>query len=123
MSTDISRLTPKELQDLTAAAQARLNEISAEHRTATRNELTEYAKSAGYDIYELFGFSPKARPAKVRGGSRSKPGSPSKTGLEPKYSDPSTGATWVGRGKRPRWVSDYVSGGGNIDDLLINKVA
>lgn len=120
---DISTLTPAQLSELVKSAEARRAEISAEHRESTRQQLTDLAKDFGYDIRELFGFSAKSKPAKARGSSRSNSGGASKTGLEPKYRDPTTGATWVGRGKRPLWVRDHVNAGGSLDDLLIAKAA
>lgn len=31
------------------------------------------------------------------------------------------GQTWSGRGRQPRFISEYVESGGNLDDLLITK--
>ena len=110
---DISNLNPTQLKQLVADAQAREQAISAQHRADTRTRLLADAKDAGYDLYELFGIPRKSTPAKVRatGG---------KSNLPAKYADPSNpGTTWVGRGKRPRWVTDYLTGGGQLSDLAI----
>lgn len=40
--------------------------------------------------------------------------------VPPKYRNPETGATWSGRGKPPRWVSDAESEGKSRDSFLIN---
>ncbi len=40
--------------------------------------------------------------------------------VPPKYRNPETGATWSGRGKAPRWVSDAEAAGKSRDDFLIN---
>lgn len=114
---DISTLNPAELKQLVADAQAREQAIKVEHRANTRTELLEYAKAAGYDLYELFGIPTRSKPGKVRATR-------GKSNLPDKYADPrNPSVTWVGRGKRPAWVSDYVKGGGAISDLLINKAA
>ena len=112
-ATDISNLTPAELKQLVADAQAKIQEAEATKRANLRTEVTEYVKTSGYDIYELFGIQRKSTPAKVRatGG---------KSNLPAKYADPrNPGTTWVGRGKRPRWVTDYLTGGGQLSDLAI----
>jgi DNA-binding protein H-NS len=40
--------------------------------------------------------------------------------VQPKYRNPDRPSeTWSGRGKQPRWVSDLLQSGKNIEDLLI----
>ncbi len=121
MSINVNELGMKELNDLIAAAQTAKTAVESKLREQTRAELAELAKAAGFDIYELFGFSKASKPARATKAPRSK-GSVSATGLQPKYQS-STGETWVGRGKRPAWVNAHLSGGGNLDDLLIAKAA
>lgn len=41
--------------------------------------------------------------------------------VPPKYRHPETGATWTGRGKAPRWVSDAEAAGISRDTFLIDK--
>jgi DNA-binding protein H-NS len=42
--------------------------------------------------------------------------------VEPKYQNPQRPLeTWSGRGKRPRWVSDLVQSGRDINDLRIQS--
>ncbi|MBN3780423.1 H-NS histone family protein [Burkholderia sp. Ac-20345] len=53
------------------------------------------------------------RPGRRRNGGRSPSG---KTELPPKYRNPETGATWCGRGRRPRWLA----GAENIDKFVID---
>ena len=118
MSIDISTLNPAELKALTDQAGARLTEISAEHRETTRAQLTEQAKVAGYDIYDLFGIPKASKPGRKTGGRTS-----GKTKLPAKYQSPDGVQSWVGKGKRPRWVTDYLSTGQSLDSLLISKVA
>ncbi len=110
----VENLSPTELKSLINQAEQRLRETEAKHREQTRAELTDLAKAAGYDIRELFGFTSNAKPARVA-KSRTSP-----TGLQNKYAHPSNASlTWVGRGKRPRWVNEYINDGGTIDQLLI----
>jgi DNA-binding protein H-NS len=41
---------------------------------------------------------------------------------EAKYAD-GKGGVWVGRGKRPRWLSDLLNGGAKLEDFLASKGA
>ncbi len=118
MNIDVNALNPKELAELISSATAAQKAVESKHREQTRAELADLSKAAGYDIYELFGFGKASKP----GRPRKSDGSKSSTGLVAKYASPS-GETWVGRGKRPRWVNDHVSNGGKLEDLLIAKVA
>jgi len=43
-----------------------------------------------------------------------------RTPVPPKYRNPETGATWSGRGKAPRWISDAEAEGKSRDSFLIN---
>ena len=36
-----------------------------------------------------------------------------------KYRDPSTGSTWTGRGKRPRWLQSRLDGGATLDSFSV----
>lgn len=37
----------------------------------------------------------------------------------PKYADPTSGKTWSGQGRQPKWFADYLAQGGKEEDLLI----
>jgi DNA-binding protein H-NS len=39
--------------------------------------------------------------------------------VAPKYRDPSTGATWTGRGKQPKWLAAALKGGKKLEDFKI----
>lgn len=41
------------------------------------------------------------------------------TSIAPKYCNPKTGATWSGRGKRPKWIVDAENQGVSLDTFLI----
>jgi len=42
-----------------------------------------------------------------------------KRDIPPKYRNPTTGATWTGRGKPPRWLSDAEQAGTHRSQFLI----
>ena len=39
--------------------------------------------------------------------------------VAPKYRNPSTGATWTGRGLRPKWLAEQLSQGKQVSDFAI----
>lgn len=49
----------------------------------------------------------------------SRPSATQKRRVEPKYRDPSSGATWAGRGQVPRWMAEYIKRGAKREDFLI----
>ncbi len=43
--------------------------------------------------------------------------------VAPKYRDPATGATWTGRGLKPRWLAAAIARGASVDDFRIASPA
>ena len=39
--------------------------------------------------------------------------------VAPKYRDPDSGATWAGRGAKPRWMQAYIKAGRSPEDFAI----
>lgn len=39
--------------------------------------------------------------------------------VAPKYRDPASGATWTGRGLKPRWLKSAIEGGKSVEDFAI----
>jgi len=67
-------------------------------------------------------FTRKARgPATAASKSPARAAKSVRNPVPPKYRNPETGATWSGRGKPPRWVSDAEAAGKSRDDFLINS--
>lgn len=123
MSIDLSGLSAKELASLIRDAQKRKTVVAKRQPIAkVRAQLVKAAQKAGYSIEELFGAGvPKAsrapRAAKAPAKSANKG-----VKVAPKYRDPANAAnTWTGRGKQPRWLAEYTSGGRKVEDFLIQK--
>jgi DNA-binding protein H-NS len=53
-----------------------------------------------------------AKPAATRSAS-------SERKVAPKYQDPETGASWSGRGLRPRWLVAAISSGRQLEEFAI----
>ena len=64
-------------------------------------------------------YNKKAAP---KAGASSSPAgkTTAKRVIPPKYRHPETGATWTGRGKAPRWVSEAEAQGKTRDQFLID---
>lgn len=74
------------------------------------------------DIAVIYNRKSATRAAsKAAGGTAARPAS--KRVIPPKYRDPNTGATWTGRGKAPRWISDAEATGVSRDTFLIEQPA
>lgn len=113
MSVDIKSLSVKELGDLIVQAQKRIEELKRSQVSDLKRKLEAEARSAGFDIYDL--FVKGAAPARAAGGK----GGAGRT-VPPKYRNPGNASqTWTGRGKQPLWVRDALAGGKSLQDLLI----
>ena len=62
----------------------------------------------------------RAANANVKAVKAAAPAPAVRAPVPPKYRNPETGATWSGRGKPPRWISDAESEGKTRDSFLIN---
>jgi len=103
MSVNLKNMSVAELLDLQKAIPAELEARQKEERLKLLNEFRDKAKSLGISLEDLMG-SPKtkARVAKVA----------------PKYIHPANASlTWTGRGKRPRWVNEWLESGKTLDQL------
>ena len=105
-SKNIENMSVAELNAMQARIEKAKVEKQSSERAALKQKLTDMAKSAGFDIYELIGRGGK-------GGSRGK--------VAIKYRDPSNSAnTWTGRGRMPRWMVAATKGGkAKKEDFLI----
>ncbi len=109
MAMDLGKLGVAELEQLITDARARIETLKKQQFAELRKNLEAQAKSAGFDIYELFGASGRA----PRGGGEKRP-------VAPKYRNPADSTqTWTGRGKQPHWVRDALAGGKSLTDLAI----
>lgn len=74
-----------------------------------------------YDITpeEIAAAFNKRKPART--ATRTTTASTTKRTVPPKYKNPETGATWTGRGKAPRWVSDAEAAGKSREQFLIKQ--
>lgn len=84
------------------------NALEAKIQEARNRELTDATAKARALVAE-FGLS-----AEDVFGKRKAASSRAGTKVAPKYRNPSTGETWTGRGKPPKWIADV-----NREEYLI----
>ncbi len=87
------------------ALQAKKKALLGEQRKEALNAARQAIRTYGFSAAEL-GFSGGGAAVRKRA---------------PKYANPANPSqTWSG-GARPKWVAEYLAGGGTITDLLIKR--
>jgi DNA-binding protein H-NS len=110
MAIDLNGLSISELEQLIGDAKARIEALKKQQYAELRRALEAQARSAGFDIYELF----------ATGRSRAPTAAGEKRVVAPKYRNPADSSqTWTGRGKQPIWVRDALAKGKTLEQLAI----
>ena len=107
MTTDI-----QQIENQIAELQLKKETLLKEQRTTKLNEAKAIVKQFGFTASELG----------IVSGTNKKAAGANKAQLEPKYQHPTDKSlVWVGRGAYPKWVKDFLAGGGGLVDLEIKK--
>lgn len=112
---NLDLLNTKELNELIAAANARIAQIAATERQEVRAKLIALAKENGYDASDLISGA-TTNVVSIKSGKTRKPAAP-------KYQHPTDGRTWAGRGIKPNWVKEWEAAGRSLDEVAIAKAA
>ncbi|MBT9521302.1 MAG: H-NS histone family protein [Dechloromonas sp.] len=104
---DISQLSIAQLKELLDQIPAEIKRREKQEKTRIRQELEALAAKSGYTLDELLGeASEKVRKA-------SKP-------VAVKYRHPKDlSLGWSGRGRQPKWVVEFLSADGALDQLAV----
>jgi len=105
---DLKGLTISELQTLIGLAQAELDTKKASFVSALRQQMEKLASNAGLTLDDVVGDGKGKRKTRAK--------------AEPKYANPAnTSERWSGRGRKPKWVENYLKSGAGkkLEDLLI----
>jgi DNA-binding protein H-NS len=102
---DISNLSIKQLEELSERCLARVEQLRKSAAADVRAELIALAKEKGFDAVSL--LTGKAVSEKVRRPAKAK------------YRDPASGATWTGRGLKPKWLAQALAAGKKLESFLI----
>jgi len=112
---DISKLSIKELQDFLARIPNELNKRKLQEKTKLLDEITQIASKRGYSIKELIGKAPRSAKGKKVGAKAH-----ARKPVPVKYRDPQhRNLTWTGRGRKPRWVTEWLAKGKTMDALAV----
>lgn len=106
---DISTLTLAELKALQQQIPAEIQRREKQEKTRIRQELEALALKNGYTLDELLGEAGR----QVR--KASKP-------VAVKYRHPNDSTLfWTGRGRQPKWVVEFLAGGGTLEQLSASQ--
>lgn len=102
---DLSAITTADLKALLERIPAELKRREKEDKVKARKEIEAIAAAHGFSLDDLLGgvSEPKVKKA-----------------VAVKYRHPEDcGLAWTGRGRRPKWVADFLSSGGTLEQLLV----
>lgn len=101
---EISNLTLPELLDLQKAIPAEIKRRQAREKNALLSEVKKMVEERGFSFEELMGKEGKVRAA-----------------IKVKYRHPGNiDLTWTGRGRTPKWVTEWEVANGSLDGLRVD---
>lgn len=89
------------------------DELQKRHRGPALASILEAMREYDISPKDVAAAFDSANKTSRRGGSRST--------VAPKYQDPTSGQTWSGRGRTPRWLTSAEAQGRHRDEFLIKK--
>jgi DNA-binding protein H-NS len=98
------------LQSMTALKSMTLEKLvklQSDVEAMLAQKVSEQRHSLEQELSKLGGYSGK----KAKSGRRA--------AVAPKYRDPETGATWAGRGLKPRWLTAAIKSGKSLESFAI----
>ncbi len=112
---------------MAAKSYAELQKQIAKLQTqAERMRKTSFDKAVGQirELMEKNGISiadlTEALAAKGKKGRKSPKAGSTRVAVKPKYQSPTDpSVTWTGRGRKPKWVQEWIDGGSDLETLLI----
>jgi DNA-binding protein H-NS len=108
MKINLQTLSIAELKSLQGEIAVEMESRGKEERQKLLQEFRDKAKALGMSLEELMAGQ------KAKGKTRSA------GKVAAKYANPAdAGQTWTGRGKRPHWVNECLTGGKSLDDLKV----
>lgn len=105
-----------------AALEAQVEQVTKKEMGTAINKVRKLMSDFGLTIEHLTQEAPVSKPAAKKPGKAAKKSYAVKAvrgSKQPKYRDPSTGVTWAGVGRAPKWIVNAK----NRDEFLIDKPA
>lgn len=115
MTRDTYAALQAKIQKEIARLQKQAETLQAKQRTPVIASIVRSMREFDISPDEIAAAYNKKGAARSAARSVSAP----KRSVPPKYKNPETGATWTGRGKAPRWISDAETQGKSRDQFLI----
>jgi DNA-binding protein H-NS len=103
---DWSKHTIAELEGFVKEIREVIVRMREEEKQQVKEQVIEIMKAAGFSPSDL-GFST----VKKKVGK--------KRVLPAKYSNPETGETWAGTGRKPSWLAEELEAGKNLEDFAV----
>ena len=104
---DLAEFSIAELNLLLVDIPKEISKREKGEKARIRKELEAFAAAQGYSLEELLGDA---------GATAKRAGKPVAT----KYRHPDEPSlTWSGRGRQPKWISEFLAKGGKIESLAI----
>ncbi|MFC4298012.1 MAG: H-NS histone family protein [Castellaniella sp.] len=113
-NTEKSRLE-KEMAKL----QKKIQTLQAKQRKPKITEIVRAMRQYDISPEEIVAAFSRKPAGRAPGAAPRKTGTAAKRVIAPKYRHPETQATWTGRGKAPRWITDAEAAGTPRDSFLI----
>jgi DNA-binding protein H-NS len=105
---NLADMSVEQLQNLQNQITREINTRRMQNKKEVLAKIKAMAAAGGYSLEELIAGGIALEPAKA------------KRAVPPKYRHLSKhDLTWTGRGKRPRWVAEFLAAGNDLSDLLI----
>ena len=95
-----------------------LDQQSALNQQITQLRLTERAKAVA-QIHAILDQHGLTMTDVTSTAARRKTSSTTSKKVAPKYRHPVLGATWTGRGLKPKWLSEELAGGKQLSDFAL----
>lgn len=103
MSTDLDTMSLNDLRDLRNKVERAINTYVDRRKKEALAAVELAAREHGFNLAELTGVK----------NTRNR--------IAAKYANPDDAEqTWSGRGRKPRWIQDYLESGRSLDDLQIS---
>jgi len=108
---DLKTLSLKELKSLKTRVEKEIARRAVTEKKKALKELQAIAEARGFQLEELLGAGGRRKARVVRRR-------PARGKTVVKYRDPQDPKrTWSGRGRKPKWVQDWLAAGNSLDAL------
>lgn len=102
---NLAELSTADLKRLQTVAAETIESRRADEQATAMNQIKELVETYDINLDQLMGFlnpQPKKAGRPRKDGSAAPKATASKS--PPKYRDPTSGATWTGKGRKPEWI-------------------